>query len=93
MSESNNIDLALQEKVDVTLDPPMSSNADRFIVDIGVPEPTAEELAETNLVKIVKLACKDEEVNMLAWKCLGKLFSPCCAVHSLDRMLLPGYCY
>lgn len=56
---------------DVRFDEPLS-DPDRFIVDISIPEPTAEELAETNLVKIVKLQCKDEEVNMLAWKCLGE---------------------
>ena len=53
------------------LEGPLAENADRFLVDITVPEPTAEELAEENVVKIVKQQCKDEEVNMLAWKCLG----------------------
>lgn len=50
---------------------PLSERKDRFIVDITVAEPTAAELAEENVVKIVKQQCTDEEVNMLAWKCLG----------------------
>jgi hypothetical protein len=51
---------------------PVKEQGERFIVDISVPQPTAEELAETNLVKIVRQECSDEEVNFLAWKCLGK---------------------
>jgi hypothetical protein len=56
----------------VVLEGPISTeDTERFICDISIPEPFAAELEETNLVKIVKLACKDEEVNWLAWKCLG----------------------
>lgn len=59
---------------DVTFEGPIDTeNTERFICDISIPEPVAAELEETNLVKIVKLACKDEEVNWLAWKCLGAL--------------------
>lgn len=35
-------------------------------------EPTPEELSNENLLQIVAQACADEEVNWLAWKCLGK---------------------
>lgn len=52
--------------------PIRADDTERFLVDISVPEPLAAELEETNLVKIVKLMCKDEEVNWLAWKCLGE---------------------
>lgn len=34
--------------------------------------PTAEELSNENLIKIVAEKSTDEEVNVLAWKCLGK---------------------
>ncbi|KAJ8598308.1 hypothetical protein CTAYLR_007550 [Chrysophaeum taylorii] len=34
-------------------------------------EPTAAELANENLVRIVREQCSDEEVNVLVWKCLG----------------------
>lgn len=53
------------------LEGPLAEKKDRFVVDITAAEPTAAELAEGNLVKIVKQKCTDEEVNMLAWKCLG----------------------
>lgn len=59
---------------DVVFEGPISTeDTERFICDISIPEPFAAELEETNLVKIVKLGCKDEEVNWLAWKCLGSL--------------------
>jgi hypothetical protein len=58
---------------DVVFEAPLAAQTNRFIVDIGNPEVTAEELAETNVVKIVRLECTDQEVNWLAWKCLGEL--------------------
>lgn len=62
---------------DVVFEGPIKTeNTERFICDISIPEPIAAELEETNLVKIVKLACKDEEVNWLAWKCLGYRYVP-----------------
>lgn len=36
-------------------------------------EPTAEELANENLIKIVAQRCTDEQVNTLLWKCLGEI--------------------
>lgn len=35
-------------------------------------EPTAEELANENLMKIIGEKCTDEQVNWLLWKCLGE---------------------
>lgn len=34
-------------------------------------EPTAEEMSNDNLLHILAQTCTDEEVNWLAWKCLG----------------------
>ena len=34
-------------------------------------EPTAEELSNEQMLKIVKIECTDLEVNTLVWKCLG----------------------
>jgi hypothetical protein len=36
--------------------------------------PTKEELANENIVRIVKIECDDLEVNTLVWKCLGYRF-------------------
>jgi hypothetical protein len=38
-------------------------------------EPTQIELANENILKIVKNACTDLEVNTLVWKCLGYRFN------------------
>ena len=46
-----------------------------FIVDKMNPEVTDVELDERNIVKIVRGECTDEEVNMLAWKCLGYVYN------------------
>lgn len=35
-------------------------------------EPTAEELANENVIKVVAEKCTDEELNWLLWKCLGE---------------------
>jgi hypothetical protein len=56
----------------VSLEKPVAEQLGRFVVNIDVAQPTAEELSDENLVKIVLLQCTDEEVNMLAWKCLGE---------------------
>ena len=37
-------------------------------------EPTLEELANENILKIVLIECSDLEVNTLVWKCLGYRF-------------------
>mmetsp|Transcript_35719 Transcript_35719/g.47126 ORF Transcript_35719/g.47126 Transcript_35719/m.47126 type:complete len:238 (+) Transcript_35719:145-858(+) len=42
-----------------------------FFLDRSSPEPTAEELTNENLVKIVLQESTDEETNFLVWKCLG----------------------
>eukprot|EP00903_Cladosiphon_okamuranus_P011913 g11189.t1 len=39
-------------------------------------EPTAEELANENLIKIVAEKSTDEELNWLLWKCLGYRYNP-----------------
>ena len=36
--------------------------------------PTAEELANENILKVVLIECNDLEVNTLVWKCLGYRF-------------------
>jgi hypothetical protein len=36
--------------------------------------PTAEELSNENIIKIVRIECSDLEVNTLVWKCLGYRF-------------------
>jgi len=38
--------------------------------------PAAEELANENLIKIVRSECSDLEANTLMWKCLGYRFDP-----------------
>ena len=38
--------------------------------------PTAEELANENILRIVQIQCSDLEVNTLVWKCLGYRFDP-----------------
>lgn len=35
-------------------------------------EPTSEELANENLIKVVAEKSTDEELNWLLWKCLGE---------------------
>ena len=40
-------------------------------------EPTAEELANENLLKIMGEKCTDEQMNWLVWKCLGKRSCVC----------------
>lgn len=35
-------------------------------------EPTAAELTNENLIKIVAEKCTDEQLNWLVWKCLGE---------------------
>lgn len=37
-------------------------------------EPTAEELSNENILRIVQIECNDLEVNTLVWKCLGYRF-------------------
>ena len=38
--------------------------------------PTAAELSNENILKIVRLECSDLEVNTIVWKCLGYRFDP-----------------
>lgn len=47
--------------------------ASRITLDIRGPL-TADELSNSNLVKIVNLECTDLECDQLAWKCLGYKF-------------------
>lgn len=47
--------------------------ASRITLDIRGPL-TADELCNSNLVKIVNLECSDLECDQLAWKCLGYKF-------------------
>lgn len=37
--------------------------------------PTSQELANENILKIVRIDCSDLEVNTLVWKCLGYRFN------------------
>jgi hypothetical protein len=46
---------------------------DEFIVS-REGGPTAEELSNENILKIVRIECSDLEVNTLVWKCLGYRF-------------------
>jgi hypothetical protein len=39
-------------------------------------DPTADELSNENILKIVTIECTDLEVNTLAWKALGYRFNP-----------------
>eukprot|EP00752_Nemacystus_decipiens_P006874 g6175.t1 len=39
-------------------------------------EPTAEELANENLIKVVAEKSTDDELNWLLWKCLGYRYNP-----------------
>lgn len=41
-----------------------------FLVNIAVPL-SKDELANSNIIKIVTLEATDEECNQLCWKCLG----------------------
>lgn len=36
-------------------------------------EPSEAELSNHNVIKIVAQTCTDDEVNWLAWKCLGEV--------------------
>jgi hypothetical protein len=45
-----------------------------FIISRSGP-PTAEEMSNEQMLKIVKLECTDLEVNTLVWKCLGYRFN------------------
>jgi len=38
--------------------------------------PTADELSNENLLRILKIECSDLEVNTLVWKCMGYRFDP-----------------
>ena len=50
--------------------PVTEGTTNSFILNISAPL-TAEELANENLVKIVKLETTDLLCNQLCWKCLG----------------------
>lgn len=50
-------------------------------------EPTAEEMSNDNLLHILAQTCTDEEVNWLAWKCLGK--GPRCIMGFPSQSLVP----
>jgi hypothetical protein len=38
--------------------------------------PTVAELANENILRIVRIECSDLEVNTLVWKCMGYRFDP-----------------
>jgi hypothetical protein len=38
--------------------------------------PTEDELANENILRIVRIQCSDLEVNTLVWKCMGYRFNP-----------------
>ena len=42
-----------------------------FVLHRDKPEPSADELTNTNMLRIILSMCEDEEVNELVWKCLG----------------------
>jgi len=46
----------------------------KFIISRTGP-PTAEEMSNEQMLKIVKIECTDLEVNTLVWKCLGYRFN------------------
>mmetsp|Transcript_13609 Transcript_13609/g.22864 ORF Transcript_13609/g.22864 Transcript_13609/m.22864 type:complete len:278 (-) Transcript_13609:48-881(-) len=46
----------------------------KFIISRTGP-PTAEEMSNEQMLKIVKIECNDLEVNTLVWKCLGYRFN------------------
>jgi len=46
-----------------------------FLLNLEAPV-SLEELADTNLVKIVNLECSDIQCNQLCWKCLGYEYDP-----------------
>lgn len=45
----------------------------KFVISRSGP-PTAEELSNEQMLKIIKIECTDLEVNTLVWKCLGYRF-------------------
>ncbi|KAL7519822.1 hypothetical protein ACHAWX_004577 [Stephanocyclus meneghinianus] len=59
------------------MDPKYSVNGPvgegNFVLSRSGP-PTAEELSNEQMLKIVKIECSDLEVNTLVWKCLGYRF-------------------
>jgi hypothetical protein len=46
-----------------------------FVVSREGP-PTEAELANENILRIVRIQCSDLEVNTLVWKCMGYRFNP-----------------
>ena len=42
-----------------------------FVLHTDRPEPSADELSNENMLRIILSMCTDEEVNELVWKCLG----------------------
>ncbi|CAM9721206.1 unnamed protein product, partial [Hapterophycus canaliculatus] len=51
-------------------------NLDGDLISSREGEPTASELANENVIKVVAQMGTDEEVNWLVWKCLGYRYEP-----------------
>ena len=52
-----------------------NKDSDSFLLNLEAPV-SLEELADTNIVKIVNLECSDTQCNQLCWKCLGYEYDP-----------------
>jgi len=49
-------------------------------------DPTAEELSNENLLRILKIQCSDLEANTLVWKCLGYRFDETQQVWTAEKV-------
>jgi hypothetical protein len=69
-SETENTEPPTCEPCEQQIPIEYTEDSPTFLVD-PYTDPTMEELANSNLIKIVNLETSDQQCNALAWKCLG----------------------